>query len=125
MVENDNPQYRILVGGTEVATVTRSKVEIEDEKVYNVHVFGGPGWKQLIQSQNIVPGTRMVFTNLWNNRLSLMVFDGDGFGTRHEVVQRMELNYLKPFVKSPVETKGMLRKILLLSIHRYLLNFKV
>ncbi|PWA72131.1 hypothetical protein CTI12_AA275330 [Artemisia annua] len=34
-----------------------------------------------------------------------MLFDGDGLGTRHEVVQRMELNDLKPFVKSPVETK--------------------
>ena len=119
MVDNDNPEYRVLVGGIEVATVTCFKVEIEDENTFNVHVFGGPGWQQLIQSENIVPGTRTVFTNLWNNRLSLMVFDGDGFGTRHEVVERMELNYLKPFVKSPVETKGMLPKILLLSIHRY------
>ena len=100
-----------MVGGIEVASVSLRKVDIVEKDVYNVHVFGGPGWQQLIEVQKMVQGTRMVFTDLFNNTLSLMVFDENGLGTCNEVVERMELNDLKPFVKSPVETKGTLPKI--------------
>ena len=115
-----NPHFRVLVGGIEVATVTRREIHIVEEVTYNVHVFEQQGWQQLIEGENMVPGTRMVFTNLLDNSLALMPFDENGLATRHEVVERMVLNGLKPFVKSPVDTKGMFAKILLLSIHTYL-----
>ena len=124
MLDSGNPQYRVLVGGMEVATVTDLEIEIVEEVTYTVHVFERQGWQQLTEVQNMVRGTRMVFTNLLNNSLSLMPFDENGLGTRHEVCERMVLNYLKLFVKSPVDTKGLLPKILLLSIDTYLCEIK-
>lgn len=104
-------EFRVIVAGMEVATVTRLKVKIVEEGTFNAHRFGGPGWQHLLKVENIVPVTRMVFTKLVNNSLSLMIFDGNGLGKREEVVERMVLNELKPFVKSPVEKKGMLHSV--------------
>lgn len=104
-------EFRVIVAGMEVATVTRLKVKIVEECTFNAHRFGGPGWQHLLKVENIVPVTRMVFTKLVNNSLSLMIFDGNGLGKREEVVERMVLNELKPFVKSPVEKKGMLHSV--------------
>ena len=50
----------------------------------------------------------MVFTNLMNNRLSLMPFDLEGLNMRDEVVERMALDWRKPYVISVLDTKGML-----------------
>ena len=78
------------------------------KKTPHVHVFGGQGWMQLIQGEHIEIGTRMVFTNLLNNRLSLMPFDASGLHMCDEVVERMPLDWRKPYVISVLDTKGML-----------------
>lgn len=116
MYNHENPRYRVLIGGNEVATVTHHKVDVVDEdveegaEVPHVDVFLGHDWLQLIGAEHIVPGTRMVFTNLLNNSFSLMPFDEAGFQMRHEPVARMEVYWRKPFVLSPAETKGRLSK---------------
>ena len=118
MLDSGNPQYRVLVGGMQVATVTDLEI------VGGMHVFERQGWQQLTEVQNMVRGTKMVFTNLLNNSLSLMTFDDNGLGTHHEVCERIVPNDLKPFVKNPADTKGLLRKKLLLSIDTYLWEIK-
>ena len=57
-------KFRVIVAGMEVATVTRLKVKIVEECTFNAHRFGGPGWQHLLKVENIVPVTRMVFTEL-------------------------------------------------------------
>ena len=104
-------EFRVIVAGMEVATVTRLKVKIVEECTFNAHRFEGPGWQHLLKVENIVPVTRMVFTKLVNNSLSLMIFDGNRLGKSEEFVERMVLNELKPFVKSPLEKKGMLHSV--------------
>ena len=107
MLDSGNPEYRVLVGGMQVATVTDLEIVIVEEDTYSVHVFERQGWQQLTELQNMVRGTRMVFTNLLNNSLSLMTFDDNGLGTHHEVCERMVPNDLKQFVKNQADTKGL------------------
>ena len=92
--------------------MTHHKIDIVDEgePAPHIHVFAGHDWMNLIAAENIIPGTIMVFTNLLNNSVSLMPFDEAGFQMHQEPVDRMPVNWRKPFVLSPVETKGRLSK---------------
>lgn len=75
-----------------------------------MHEFGGHGWNVLVHDENLFAGTRVVFTNLLNNTLSLMPFAENGLMMRSELVQRMELNRTRPFMRNPVD-EGMLIKV--------------
>ena len=92
--------------GVLVATVTHREIEIVDEKRV-IDVFGGQGWNILTTVENLVVGRRVVFTNLLNNSVSIMPFGDNGLELRHERVERMVLNWRKPFVKSLIDD-GML-----------------
>ena len=95
----------MLVSGVLVSTFTHREINIVDED-RDVNVFGGEGWHTLIEHENLVAGTKLVLTNLLNNTVSLMPFLPSGLEMRHEVVERMPLNFRKPFVKSPID-KGL------------------
>ena len=86
--------------------MSHCEIEILDENRV-IHVFGGQGWDILTTVENLVVGRRVVFTNLLNNSVSIMPFGGNGLVLRHERVERMVLNWRKPFVKSLID-KGML-----------------
>ena len=96
--------------GVLVATVTLRKIKIGDEGL-RVHVFGGQGWQILLHHENLVVGTKLVFTNLLNNTLSLMPFLPSGLEMHHEVVERTVLSWRKPFVISSID-KGLILKLL-------------
>lgn len=109
MFQTQNNQFRVLVSGLLVATVTRREITMVDED-RNVNVFGGQGWNILVHVENLVAGTRLVFTNLLNNNLMMMPFQPSGWEWRHDVVERMVLNSQKRFIMPPAET-GLLMKL--------------
>lgn len=92
-----------------VAAITHRQIEILEENRH-VHEFGGHGWNVLVHDENLFAGTRVVFTNLLNNTLSLMPFAENGLMMRSELVQRMELNRTRPFMRNPID-EGMLIKV--------------
>ena len=105
----DNQQFNILVDGVPAAVVTHREIEILDEN-RQIHEFGGHGWNVLVQAEHLIAGTRVVFTNLLNNAISLMPFDVSGLEMRSERVPRMPLNWTKPFMRSPID-EGILIKV--------------
>ncbi|GKC09198.1 hypothetical protein Tco_1000808 [Tanacetum coccineum] len=56
-----------------------------------------------------VLGSRLVFTNLLNNCISMIPFADSGLGLRFERVLRMPLNGLAPFVVSPIDKDPQMR----------------
>ena len=90
-----------------VATVTHRKIDLLDEQRH-VHVFSGQGWHVLVHVQNLLAGSKMVFTNLLNNQVAMMPFDDTGMEMRHDRVERMPLNWRKPFIRVR-EDKGNLK----------------
>nr|GEV75859.1 integrase, catalytic region, zinc finger, CCHC-type, peptidase aspartic, catalytic [Tanacetum cinerariifolium] len=60
----------------------------------------GQGWNILVAVENLRVGTKLIFTNLLNNIVSLVPFDDSGIALRSENVPRMPLNQQRPFVKS-------------------------
>lgn len=97
-----NEDFTILVAGIPLGDVSHHEIEIVDEGRH-VHELGGHGWNLLVAELNLVAGTRVIFTNLLNNTLSLMPFDESGMEMQSELVDRMPLNWRKPFKRSSID----------------------
>lgn len=95
-------EFQVLVSNAPAGEVTHREVQIIDENRH-VHEFGGPGWIALLHDLNLNAGTRVVYTNLLNNTVSLMPFDESGLEMRSEVVPRQQLNRRKPFKRSSID----------------------
>ncbi|GJZ33004.1 carotenoid 9,10(9',10')-cleavage dioxygenase 1-like protein [Tanacetum coccineum] len=67
--------------------------------------FNWQGWHVLVYVERIEVGSRLVFSNLINNSISMIPFADSGLGLRFEMVPRMPLNGLAPFVVSPIDNE--------------------
>lgn len=81
-----------------VSTVTYRQIRLVDEE-RDVNVFSGQGWNVLVHVENLLAGRKLVFTNLLNNQVSMMPFGETGMEMRHDRVERMPLNFRKPFIR--------------------------
>ena len=109
LTQHGNKEFQIVVDGVPLAIMAHREIELPEEDRH-VHEFGVKGWNMLVQEFNLDAGTRIIFTNLLNNTLSLMPFDESGFEMRSEIVPRMPLNWKKPFMRSPID-EGMLMNL--------------
>ena len=107
--EPKNEDFTVLVAGVPLAALTHREIELVEEKKH-VHELGGQGWSFLVHELGLIGGTRVILTNILNNTLSLMPFDESGMEMRSEIVPRMELNWRKPFKRSPIDD-GMLMNV--------------
>ncbi|GJW93740.1 RNA-directed DNA polymerase, eukaryota [Tanacetum coccineum] len=69
----------------------------------------GQGWHILVYVERIKVGSRLVFTNLLNNSISMIPFADSVLGLRFERVPRMPLNGIAPFVVSPIDNDPRMR----------------
>lgn len=97
------------MAGIPVGEVTHREIEILDEDRH-IHELGGIGWNVLVENEHLIDATKVVFTNLLNNTVSLMPFADSGMELRSENVPRMPLNWRKPFMRSPID-EGLLTKL--------------
>ncbi|GJR79133.1 hypothetical protein Tco_0149918 [Tanacetum coccineum] len=91
----------VMVSGIRVSTVTQRRVVLPGDRCG--HVFTGHGWNILAAVENLGVGTKLIFTNLLNNTVSLVLFDDSDIALRSENVPRMPLNQQCLFVKSPCD----------------------
>ncbi|GJY25312.1 hypothetical protein Tco_0400038 [Tanacetum coccineum] len=104
----EHNQAAVMVSGICVSTMTQRRVVSPGDR--RGHVFSGSGWNILAEVENLEFGTKMIFTNLLNNTVSLVPFDDSGIALRLENVPRMPLNQQRSLVKSPCD-KGILIRL--------------
>lgn len=75
------------------------------------NLFYGDGWAEVVESQHLNKGKRIVFTNLGGNSVGLISFARNGLGLLFEKIARTKLNDIVPIVRGPLD-KGMLTSIL-------------
>ncbi|GJT43115.1 hypothetical protein Tco_0951830, partial [Tanacetum coccineum] len=101
LVNLEHNRVGVMVSGIRVSTVIQRIVDLLDDR--RGHMFSGQGWHILAQVKNLEVGTKLIFTNLLNNIVSMLPFDDSGIALRVENVSRMLLNQQRSFVKSPAD----------------------
>ncbi|GJT67977.1 hypothetical protein Tco_1019457 [Tanacetum coccineum] len=100
-------QVRVMVSDLLTSTVIMRQVRVAPNR--HGYVLSGQGWHILVYVERIKVGSRLVFTNLVNNSISMIPFADSGLGLRFERVPRMPLNGLDPFVVSPIDNDPRMR----------------
>ncbi|GJR68273.1 putative reverse transcriptase domain-containing protein [Tanacetum coccineum] len=101
LVNLEHNRVGVMVSVIRVSTVTRHTVDLPGDR--RGHVFSRQGWYILTQVENLEVRTKLIFTNLLNNTVSMVPFNDSGIALRVENVPRMPLNQQRPFVKSLVD----------------------
>ncbi|GJW32675.1 hypothetical protein Tco_0052707, partial [Tanacetum coccineum] len=94
-------QVRFMVSGLLTSTVIMHRVRVAQNR--HRYVLSGQGWHILVYVERIEVGSRLVFTNLLNNSISMITFADSVLGLRFERVPRMPLNGIALFVVSPID----------------------
>ena len=104
-------EYDVKVGGMFLATVRHRRVPIPGtgKPAKYGNMFSGGGWAEVVESQHLMAGKRVVFTNLGGNSVGLISFASNGLGLGFENIPRTILNHSVPIIRGPLD-KGIILK---------------
>lgn len=98
-------EYDVQVGGMFLATVRHRRVRIPGtgKRVKYGNMFFGEGWGEVVESQHLKTGKRIVFTNLGGYSVGVISFAPNGLGLGFENIPRTTLKRDDQIIRGPLE----------------------